>query len=78
MFHLGKCTCRLTVCHFTVLWSSLLLRNAFTTIPCRNTHFMIISDTFRFEKGLRRFTGKDRITWASGMLRSKTRASDSS
>ena len=68
----------MTLGHSKVSRSSLLLRNTFSTIPCRNTHFMIISDSFRFEKGLRRFTGKDRITWASGMFMPKTRASDSS
>ena len=58
----------MTLGHFRVSWSRLLLRNAFTTIPCRNTHFMIISDTFRFEKGLRRFTVKDRIHGLEGCL----------
>ena len=68
----------MTLSHFTVLGSSLLLRNAFTTIPCLNTHFLIISETFHFKLGFRRFADKERITWASGMFRSKTCASDSS
>ena len=76
--YLGKRACRMTLGHSKVSRSSLLLRNTFTTIPCINTHFLIMSESFRFKQGFRRFTGKEQITWASGTFRSKTRAWDSS